>query len=128
MDTTFSTDPGHSGHTHPHPQLTVGKYLALLAALFVASIPIGFVLLHIALHADGWIHTRERRRLLEERAARRIQHEQEDEQGQEDPERDLERNAVAQGIFEDRIWGFHGVTESSCLLPSVLAEPASSDS
>ncbi|KAK8132227.1 hypothetical protein PG999_000400 [Apiospora kogelbergensis] len=59
MDTAFPANLGHP--SHPHPNTSFMGYIALLAILLAASIPVGFMLLFISLYLDDLIQKKEGR-------------------------------------------------------------------
>ncbi|KAK8061965.1 hypothetical protein PG994_008331 [Apiospora phragmitis] len=112
METTFSNWHGPPDN-NPQPRKTVIQYIALAGTLLVMMIPIGFVLLHIALCADEYyFQAWERRRRRDERRARHSGQEQH----QQQREQDLERSFVGGNGPGYGDWYYSGATESSHLL------------
>ncbi|KAK8075286.1 hypothetical protein PG997_009949 [Apiospora hydei] len=127
METTFPQDRDHPGDSQP--RTTLKQYMALAGALVISMIPVGFVLLHIALYVDEYIQIWERTRLQDEARPRLVQDEQAQNGGEwergQDP--DLERNLVGEGgSEEDNDWLYSGASETSHLL-SAAFDPHSRD-
>ncbi|KAK7962766.1 uncharacterized protein PG986_003591 [Apiospora aurea] len=110
METAFPPDKDHPNDSQA--RTTLNQYTALAGALVISMIPVGFVLLHIALYVDEYIQTRERARLQDEQT-------QDGQEREQDP--DLERNLVGEGgSEEDGDWIYSGASETSHLLPVAL--------
>ncbi|KAK7915031.1 hypothetical protein PG985_012734 [Apiospora marii] len=109
---------GYQAHQpdESYPRKTFMDYFTLLLSLILLAIPIGFVLLHLAICADIYIQARERRRTRDEYRARQAREGQD--QDVEEQEQDLEQNLGGSGDPIRRDW-YYGATESSHLLPAI---------
>ncbi|KAK8043516.1 hypothetical protein PG993_005946 [Apiospora rasikravindrae] len=118
METTFPPYQGQPDDAHP--RTTWKQYMALAGTLLISMIPVGFVLLHIALYVDEYIQIRERIRLQDETWPRRVQHEQAQDGRELGQGQDLERNMEGEGVPEDTDWIYSGASESSHLLSAAV--------
>lgn len=102
---------GYRGHQPDEnlPRKGFMDYFALLVSLLLLAIPIGFVLLHLAICADIYIQARERALQAGEGQG----------QNGEEQEQDPERHPGVEGDPGRTDWYHYFADESSHLLPTV---------